>query len=78
MRSLAWLILAGAAAVNASASSHSNWQVGCPCNNRPQNRQRWGDFDINTNYYEVTPDTARTVEVTFLEIKFLSLVLFNG
>jgi hypothetical protein len=78
MRSLAWLILAGAAAVNAYASSQSNWQVGCPCNNGPHNRQRWGDFDINTNYYEVTPDTGRTVEVTFLEIEFLSLVLFNS
>jgi hypothetical protein len=34
-----------------------------PCVNSPQNRQCWGEFDINTDYYEVTPDTGRTVEV---------------
>jgi len=33
------------------------------CVNSPQNRQCWGDFDINTDYYANTPDTGRTVEV---------------
>ena len=26
-------------------------------------RQQWGEYDINTNYYSVTPDTGRTVKV---------------
>jgi hypothetical protein len=33
------------------------------CANGPQSRQCWGSFDINTDYYEVTPDTGNTVEV---------------
>jgi len=27
------------------------------------NRQQWGKYDIYTDYYDVTPDTGRTVEV---------------
>jgi hypothetical protein len=34
------------------------------CINSPTDRQCWGEFDINTNYYEITPDTGRTVEVS--------------
>src|SRR5271156_3466210 len=33
------------------------------CVNSPDDRQCWGDFDINTNYYDVTPDTGNTVVV---------------
>jgi hypothetical protein len=43
----------------ASPSQPSHTQ----CVNSPTDRQCWGEFDINTNYYEVTPDTGRTVEV---------------
>jgi hypothetical protein len=77
MRTLAWLILSIAAVVDAHATNYCGCKVDFPVNNDPQHRQRWGDFDINTNYYEVTPDTGRTVEVTFPEIEFSSLVLFN-
>jgi hypothetical protein len=34
-----------------------------PTTNTPEDRQSWGDFDISTNYYNVTPDTGCTVEV---------------
>jgi len=34
-----------------------------PCVNSPTNRQCWGDYDINTNYYQVIPDTGVTREV---------------
>lgn len=37
------------------------------CINGPEDRQcwagPWGTFDINTDYYENTPDTGRIVEV---------------
>jgi len=74
MRTFGWLILAGAAVVHAYATNHCGCRGDFPCNNGPQNRQRWGDFDINTNYYEVTPDTRRIVEVALLEIECLMLI----
>lgn len=33
------------------------------CVNSPENRQCWGEFDINTDYNVVVPDTGTTVEV---------------
>jgi hypothetical protein len=33
------------------------------CMNSPENRQCWGEYDINTDYYKNTPYTGRTVEV---------------
>src|SRR5277367_121906 len=36
---------------------------GTPCINSPTDRQCWGKYDINTDYYDVTPDTGVTVEV---------------
>jgi len=30
------------------------------------NRQKWGQYDIDTDYYSVTPDTGRTVHVISL------------
>ncbi|KAK3370939.1 multicopper oxidase-domain-containing protein [Lasiosphaeria ovina] len=32
------------------------------CENTPTSRNCWGDFSIDTNYYDVVPDTGRTVE----------------
>ncbi|KAM7189733.1 laccase-2 [Rhypophila sp. PSN 637] len=32
------------------------------CENTPTSRNCWGDFSIDTNYYDVTPNTGRTVE----------------
>ncbi|KAK0612001.1 multicopper oxidase-domain-containing protein [Immersiella caudata] len=32
------------------------------CENTPTSRQCWGEYSLDTNYYEVTPDTGRTVE----------------
>lgn len=34
------------------------------CVNSPTNRQCWGQYNIDTNYYTSTPDTGNTVEVT--------------
>ncbi|KAK3393518.1 lcc2, laccase [Podospora didyma] len=33
------------------------------CENTPTSRRCWGDFNIDTDYYTVTPDTGETVEV---------------
>ncbi|KAK0625459.1 laccase 2 [Bombardia bombarda] len=32
------------------------------CENGPDSRNCWGNFSIDTNYYDVTPDTGNTVE----------------
>ncbi|KAK4192334.1 laccase-2 [Podospora australis] len=32
------------------------------CENTPTSRDCWGDFSIDTNYYDVVPDTGRTRE----------------
>jgi hypothetical protein len=29
-------------------------------------RTKWGNYDINTDYYKTTPDTGKTVEVFVL------------
>ena len=34
------------------------------CVNSPDNRQCWGEFDINTDYYETTPKTGQRREVS--------------
>jgi hypothetical protein len=44
---------------SASPSSSSH------CVNSPTDRQCWGDYNINTDYYETTPDTGVTVTVRF-------------
>jgi hypothetical protein len=46
-----------------TTTSHSVVPVHTPCVNCPTDRQCWGDFDINTNYYQNTPDTGVTKEV---------------
>jgi hypothetical protein len=52
----------GSFAVSAAQSSPND-----DCVNNPQNRQcwsgPWGQFDINTDYYQHTPDTGEIVEV---------------
>jgi hypothetical protein len=72
MQTLTFVILAGAAVLEAYATNYCGCHVEFPYGNGPRSRQRWGDFDIHTNYYEVTPDTGRIVEVTFLEMASLS------
>jgi hypothetical protein len=47
------------------------------CVNSPENRQCWGEFDINTDYYAITPDTGRTVEVKASLVN-LTAVLVDG
>jgi len=32
------------------------------CENTPKSRHCWGEYSLDTNYYEVTPDTGRTAE----------------
>jgi hypothetical protein len=45
-----------------SSSSH--------CVNSPTDRQCWGDYNINTDYYETTPDTGVTVTVRFPDCSY--------
>ncbi len=33
------------------------------CEHEPTSRQCWGDYDVNTDYMDVTPDTGVTREV---------------
>lgn len=40
------------------------------CENTATSRGCWGEYDINTDYYEVTPDTGATKEVCFSIFKF--------
>ena len=42
------------------------------------NRSSWGHYDIHTNYYEVVPDTGRTVEVSALEYEFYIVLVDSG
>jgi hypothetical protein len=63
MRRLLSLTSALVALKLAAANGNTASTIVSPDINTPQTRQTWGDFDINTNYYEVTPDTGRTVEV---------------
>jgi len=44
---------------SSSASASSTY-----CVNSPTNRQCWGEYNINTDYYQVTPDTGVTAEVS--------------
>jgi len=48
------------------------------CVNSPSNRQCWGDFDINTDYYANTPNTGRTVEVKALLIVLIAVLVDSG
>lgn len=41
------------------------------CENTPTDRQCWGEYDINTDYNNFTPDTGRTVTVFRYLIAFL-------
>jgi len=36
------------------------------CENTPKSRHCWGEYSLDTNYYEVTPDTGRTAEYWLL------------
>jgi hypothetical protein len=44
------------------------------CVNSPSDRQCWGEYNIDTNYYETTPDTGETREVIFPEISVNSSI----
>lgn len=37
-----------------------------PCHNGPNSRACWGDFSIDTNYYEYIPHTGITREYWFV------------
>jgi hypothetical protein len=41
-------------------------------------RQDWGEYDIYTNYYEVTPDTGRTIEVDFPPARLSAVLPVGG
>ena len=62
MRRLSGLVLAITALADVIANTVAS-PIISPDINTPETRQSWGNFDIHTNYYEVTPDTGRTVEV---------------
>jgi hypothetical protein len=36
------------------------------CTNSATDRACWGDYDLSTNYYDESPDTGVTVEVSIL------------
>ena len=57
------VVLAAATSAIVAANCNTSTPIVSPDTNTPETRQSWGNFDINTNYYEVTPDTGRTVEV---------------
>jgi hypothetical protein len=63
MRSLVGVVLALATLVNADSNRYSGSLPTPETLNTPETRDSWGPYDINTNYYEITPDTGRTVEV---------------
>jgi hypothetical protein len=47
------------------SSARSSASPSSTCVNSPTNRQCWGQYDINTNYYDVIPDTGHTAEYWF-------------
>jgi len=63
MRTLLGLVLAITALADVTANSNAASPIISSDINTPETRQSWGNFDVHTNYYEVTPDTGRTVEV---------------
>jgi len=75
-----WFVV-GFGSVIGDETGNSTQPSSSACSNGPEDRQCWGEFDINTNYYDVTPDTGNTVEViTLLFPHFVlkQLVLFDG
>ncbi len=45
------------------------------CENTATSRSCWGDYDIDTDYYNVIPDTGVTGEVSFFVLFFASSLL---
>ena len=60
-------VFVAAGLVVSASNCNSAFQPTPETLNGPENRQSWYS-DINTNYYGVTPDTGRTVEVSLLGI----------
>lgn len=67
---------------NSPPSTLSHRQISS-CENTATSRQCWGDYNIDTDYYNVTPDTGETREVIgiirsvnefFLDVHFLMKV----
>ncbi|CAG8959121.1 hypothetical protein HYFRA_00012984 [Hymenoscyphus fraxineus] len=57
------LVLSG---VNAAPSVQSQArQAPAACEHGPNNRQCWGEYSTSTDYYNVVPDTGKTVEYWF-------------
>jgi hypothetical protein len=49
------------------------------CENTATSRSCWGDYDLDTDYYEVTPDTGVTREVwRFFSGIMSPLLTFNS
>jgi hypothetical protein len=66
---LAALYAAGALAATTATTTSSNSRTSSTptatssCVNAATNRDCWGDYNIDTNYYTTTPDTGVTVSV---------------
>src|SRR5271156_4017394 len=52
-----------------ASSSSSPQSSSTPCVNSPTDRQCWGQYNINTDYYATTPDTGKTREVRPLQMQ---------
>jgi len=50
-------------ALDTIANSHHVSTAHRGCENTPSSRRCWGDYDIDTDYYNVFPDTGKVVEV---------------
>jgi hypothetical protein len=53
---------------NPPQSSASSGGIPLGTYNSPDNRQQWGQYDINTDYNTIVPDTGVIREVCILEI----------
>lgn len=44
-----------------------------PCDNSPTSRGCWGEYSIDTDWYEVVPETGVTREVSVVFVFFLGV-----
>ena len=47
------------------------------CVNSPSNRQCWGQYNIDTDYNQITPDTGVTQEVCYSAAQLIAVLLHN-
>ena len=62
-----FLALSALALDSISASPVAGGHPHKQCHNSPQNRACWGSHSISTNYYDVIPNTGRTVTVRLVQ-----------